>query len=115
MLERLRRTSEYVFPPPKTEGRLVDVKFVSIRQRQAGIKDFRFHDLHHTAATRMADGGADAFALAEIFGWSDVRMALRYTHATAESKRRAVENLAKTDWTKYESVTNEKGRVAALP
>jgi len=31
--------------------------------------------------------------LAEIFGWSDVRMALRYTHATAESKRRAVENL----------------------
>jgi len=39
----------------------------------------------------MADGGADAFALAEIFGWSDVRMALRYTHATDEAKRRAVE------------------------
>ena len=53
-----------------------------------------FHDRRHTAATRMADGGADAFALAEIFGWSDVRMAPRYTHATDESKRRAVENLA---------------------
>jgi len=54
-------------------------------------------------------------ALAEIFGWSDVRMALRYTHATDESKRRAVENLAKPIGPSDESVTNEKGRVAALP
>jgi integrase len=83
-----------------------------------GIKDFRFHELRHTAATRMADCGADALTLAAIFGWSDVRMALRYTNATDEAKRRAVENLDKpkelrgpTD----ESVTNEKGRVAALP
>jgi hypothetical protein len=59
--------------------------------------------------------GAVALALAEIFGWSDVRMALRYTHATAESKRRAVENLAKPIGPSDESVTNEKGRVAALP
>jgi integrase len=27
MLERLPRTSEYVFPSPKTGGRLIDVKF----------------------------------------------------------------------------------------
>ena len=83
--------------------------------RQRGKQGFRFHDLRHTAATRMADGGADAFALAEIFGWSDVRMAPRYTHATAESKRRAVESLAKPIGPSDESVTNEKGRVAALP
>ena len=90
MLEGLPRTSEYVFPSPKTEGRLVDVKFrFDKAKREAGIRYFRFHDLRHTAATRMADRGADAFALAEIFGWSDVRMALRYTHATDESKRRA--------------------------
>jgi integrase len=82
------------------------------------MKDFRFHDLRHTAATRMADSGADAFTLAAIFGWSDVRMALRYTHATDEAKRRAVENLVKpkiAGGPSDESVTNEKGRVAALP
>jgi integrase len=78
----------------------------------------RLHDLRHkrhTAATRMADSGADAFTLAPIFGWSDVRMALRYTHATDEAKRRAVRNLVKPIGPSDESVTNEKGRVAALP
>ena len=62
--------------------------------------------------------GADAFTLAAIFGWSDVRMALRYTHATDEAKRRAVENLVKPKiegGPSDESVTNGKGRVAALP
>jgi hypothetical protein len=55
------------------------------------------------------------FALAEIFGWSDVRMALRYTHATDEAKGRAVEKLVKPIGPSDESVTNEKGRVCALP
>jgi len=115
-LEGLSRTSEYVFPSPKTKGRLVDVKRrFDLAKSEAGIRDFRFHDLRHTAATRMADCGADAFTLAAIFGWSDVRMALRYTHATDEAKRRAVENLVRPIASSDESVTNEKGRVAALP
>jgi hypothetical protein len=38
-------------------------------------------------------------------------MALRYTHATDESKRRAVENLVKPIGPSDESVINEKGRV----
>jgi hypothetical protein len=42
-------------------------------------------------------------------------MALRYTHATDEAKRRAVENLMRPIASSDESVTNEKGRVAALP
>ncbi len=96
MLEGLPHTSEYVFPSPKTKGRLIDVKRrFDLAKSDAGIKDFRFHDLRHTAATRMADCGADAFTLAAIFGWSDVGMALRYTHATDEAKRRAVENLVR--------------------
>jgi hypothetical protein len=63
----------------------------------------------------MADAGADAFTLAAIFGWSDIRMALRYTHSTDEAKRRAVENLVRTHRPSDESVTHEKGKVAALP
>jgi integrase len=43
------------------DGRLIDVKFrFDKAKKEARIRDFRFHDLRHTAATRMADGGADA-------------------------------------------------------
>lgn len=116
LLEALARMSEYVFPSPKTKKRLVDIKSSFDKaKRDAGISDFRFHDLRHTAATRMADAGADAFTLASIFGWSDIRMALRYTHATDEAKRRAVENLVTPNRVSDESVTKEKGKVAALP
>ena len=116
LLERLPRTSEYVFPSPKTGGRIVDVKTTFDRaKRKAKVADFRFHDLRHTAATRMADAGADAFTLCAIFGWSDVRVALRYTHATDEAKRRAVEKLVKTGAARDESVTNEKRQAANLP
>ena len=69
---------EYVFPSPKTGGHIVDVKRIFDKAKlDARIANFRFHDLRHTAATRMADKGADAFTLASILGWSDIRMALR--------------------------------------
>ncbi len=117
MLERLPRSSELVFPSPKTGRQIVEVKTTFDKaKRNAGIKDFRFHDLRHTAATRMADGegGADAFTLANIFGWSDVRMALRYTHATDEAKRRAVERLVENSPARDASVTKEKRQAGRL-
>ncbi len=58
-----------------------------------GLGNFRFHDPRHTAATRMADKGVDPFTLAYIFGWSDIRMAMRYTHATNATMREAVRTL----------------------
>ena len=88
--------------------------------KQAKINDVRFHDLRHTAATRVGDAGADAFTLAAIFGWSDIRMAMRYTHAMEDAKRRAVEAIAvgatratlenaATQISRDRSVTNENG------
>ena len=61
--------------------------------RKAGIGNFRFHDLRHTAATRIAAAGVDPFTLAYIFGWSDIRMAMRYTHATNANMKQAVRSL----------------------
>ena len=48
----------------------------------------------------MADAEPMHLLLAAIFGCSDFRMALRYPHARDEEKRRAVEKLGKSDWTK---------------
>jgi hypothetical protein len=91
----LKVPSTYVFPSPRTDERLVEIKYSFARAvKEAKFTDLRFHDLRHTAATRMGDAGADAFTLAAIFGWSDIRMAMRYTHAMEDAKRRAVEAIA---------------------
>lgn len=99
LLKGLPKTSEYVFPSPKNEERRVnDVGRQFERAvKNAKIPDFHFHDLRHTAATRMADAGADPFTLAAILGHSDIRMTARYTHATDQAKRRAVDNLVKPE------------------
>lgn len=116
MLDRLPGKAEFVFPSPKTGGRLDNIKRSFRRAVEAaGISDFRFHDLRHTAATRMADAGADAFTLASILGHSDIRMTARYTHSTDSALRRAVENLdVKTDFSNVlvTEIKKQAGRLA---
>jgi hypothetical protein len=56
----------------------------------------------------MGDAGADAFTLAAIFGWSDIRMAMRYTHAMEDATRGAVEAIAQSQIPRDHSVTKEK-------
>jgi integrase len=82
-------TAEHVFGG--TTGKaLTDIKhgFVSA-VRRAGIEDFRFHDLRHTAATRMAEAGVDIRTIAEFLGHATIQMTMRYAHATDDAKRRA--------------------------
>ena len=119
-LEGLPKTSEYVFPSPKTGGRVNDVGRQFERAvTKAGVVDFHFHDLRHTAATRMADAGADPFTLAAILGHSDIRMTARYAHATDEAKRRAVEKLVapSSDETRPlpQAVLTRAGETPAVP
>ena len=72
-------------------GRVTDVgKKFEPAVENAGLSNFRFHDLRHTADKRMAANGTDPFTLAYIFGWSDIRMAMRYTHATTSSMKQEV-------------------------
>lgn len=119
MLENQPKTSSYVFPSPRTSERSVEIKYSFTRAiKDAKITDLRFHDLRHPAATRIEDAGADAFTLAAIFGWSDIRMAMRYTHAVEDAKRRAVEAIAGTKTnagetpalpvSRDQTITNEK-------
>ena len=45
---------------------------------------------------RLGDRGASAFEIAQIMGWSDIRMAMRYTDATGDGIRRAMQLLTST-------------------
>jgi integrase len=84
-----------VFPSMKRKAALVEIKkaFAAARA-EAGLSDVHFHDLRHTFGTRLAEKGASAFDIAELMGHSDLRMTKRYTHATSQSLRRAVDSLA---------------------
>lgn len=61
--------------------------------RRAGIKGLRFHDLRHTAATRMIEAGASIVAVSKILGHSAFSTTMRYAHPE-DSLKDAVEKLA---------------------
>jgi integrase len=48
--------------------------------KRAGLHDFRFHDLRHTAASYMAMAGIDLKTIQEILGHKEIKMTLRYAH-----------------------------------
>jgi len=48
--------------------------------KAAGIEDFRFHDLRHTAASWLRMQGADIHTVAQLLGHKDLRMPARYQH-----------------------------------
>ncbi len=57
----------------------------------------RFHDLRHTAVSRMLNAGIPIAKVAKIAGWSTatmVRMAARYGHFTLNELREAVESIS---------------------
>jgi integrase len=57
----------------------------------------RFHDLRHTAVSRMLNAGIPIAKVAKIAGWSPatmVRMAARYGHFSLNDLRGAVESIS---------------------
>jgi integrase len=58
----------------------------------------RFHDLRHTAITRMVGSGIPLLKIAAIVGWSKsttVLMASRYSHFTTDDLREGVDSISK--------------------
>jgi integrase len=63
---------------------------------RAGI-EVRFHDLRHTAVSRMLNAGVPITKVAKIVGWSTstmVKMAKKYGHFSLDDLRGAVESIS---------------------
>jgi len=88
-VENRSSKSEYVF---NYHGRQVSEVKRSFKKalEDAGIEDFRFHDLRHTFASHMVMRGASIKEVQEILGHKTLTMTVRYAHLSQEHKKKAV-------------------------
>jgi integrase len=59
------------------------------QEKQNPVKAFPPYTMRHTALTRLAEAGCDAFTLARIAGHSSITITQRYCHPQADAIERA--------------------------
>ena len=59
------------------------------------MREFRFHDLRHHFASRLAQSGVDLNTVRELLGHADLKMVLRYAHLAPGGLASAVEKVAR--------------------
>ena len=72
----------------------------------AGLAPFRFHDLRHTFASRLAMQGVNDRTLMALGGWKSPAMLTRYAHLSPAHRFHAVEGLTRMG-TAPKTVTEE--------
>ncbi|MFC1876737.1 site-specific integrase [Thermodesulfobacteriota bacterium] len=82
--------------------------------RKANIKDFRFHDLRHTAASHVVINGGSLYDVQELLGHKTPAMSQRYAHLSPERKKKAVNLLNGLTASSHpcQSVVNRPDRVS---
>lgn len=76
-------TDDRVFPPT---DRAKKAEALDLRQpwekalKEAGITDFHWHDLRHTAASYLAMSGVSLVEIAKVLGHRTLQMVARYSH-----------------------------------
>jgi len=89
------RYTDYLFSWPWGEqiGRTTIYDAFKKACSESKVKEMRFHDLRHTAASYLVMEGVDLPTVKEILGHREIEMTLRYSHLAPGHKAKAVEKL----------------------
>jgi integrase len=86
--------TDLVFPSRRDPTRPLDLRPVFEQAlEKANIKDFRWHDLRHTAASYLAMNGASPAVIAEVLGHKTLEMVKRYAHLSESHVSKEVESM----------------------
>ena len=89
-----RRLDTPLLFPGKTPGKPVDLRAPwNAAVKRAGLVDFRFHDLRHSAASYLAMNGASLNEIAAVLGHKTLAMVQRYAHLSESHKAGVVERM----------------------
>lgn len=93
-LER-RAGSPWLFPGRRPDKPLSDVYLFWNRLRQElGFEDLRVHDLRHTFASLLVNGGRSLYEVQKLLGHSDPRTTMRYAHLGASTLLAAAQTVS---------------------
>ena len=98
-LSKVRRIDSKLIFPSKENAPQKPQKPIDLRApwlaalKIAGIDDFKFHDLRHSAASYLAMDGASLAEIAEVLGHKTLQMVKRYAHLSEGHTARVVESM----------------------
>jgi integrase len=97
---QLWRESGYVFTTPVGEPINPNTDYHHWKRLlgDAGLRDARFHDARHTAATVLLILGVPERAAMGLMGWSSSAMAARYQHITGAIRGDVAERVGGLIW-----------------
>ena len=83
-------SSQWVFCNKKGERIQSVKKSFATACKNAGIEDFRIHDMRHTCAAWLVSAGAALAEVRDLLGHASITMTERYAHLSPENVRKAV-------------------------
>lgn len=99
LLSRMRYRAEHCPASPWVFSSKEGKRIGSIKRswatacKRSGIEDFRVHDMRHTCAAWLVNGGRNLQEVRDLLGHSSIKMTERYAHLAPEIVRDAVQSL----------------------
>lgn len=93
-LQKLSTGSSFVIPERKERDTRKDWrKWFETCVKEAGVVNFKWHDLRHTFASRLVMRGADLPTVQQLLGHKSILMTMRYAHLSGDHKKATIAKL----------------------